>query len=728
MNTLISTFGKQKRWVNWVSKTRDNKTTKVPLGKSNDPTTWSTYDNLKDKTNIGLMFGLKKMLLGIDIDKCIENGVLVHEKSTEIEALIKVADTYCEISPSGTGLHLFLNITEPLTLQANRKDSFECYTSERYFTVTQNPFINERRVRTVTPIEAEEVLAIIGYPWKKEEAEGRTKQMATTNVSFLDDEVILKKMFGAKNGAKVKALYEGDTSQNGGDDSIADLNLCSHLAFYTNGDALQIERLWLGSPLGARGKTQDRKDYRDRTITKAITECREFYKPKQKRPLKQLAADDAVVTLEDLKLHYTLTKDGDVRYSLIQENINIILEKHPYFKGRFRYDEFLIANQIKMDEVWEIQRDIHEILIQSEISVIVPEFNRVSMAMVKNAMSKVSHDNRVDSAISYIKSLTWDKTARIDTWLQTVFGVENIEYTQKVGSNWMKGLVSRMIYPGCQFDYILVIEGKQGLRKSTAFRELVTDAWHLETERSPGDKDFFVEMAGKAIIELSEGQSNAIIDVKKMKSILTKRKDTYRSPYARIAEDHPRRSVFCMTTNDDDYLKDTTGDRRWWPVECTHMADIAWIRENRDQLFAEAYHRLIVGKENTYDVPEDVAAEKQEERRRKEPNTYIVVEWYNKQKWYEKARGITTFDAYIGAFFPDEEPKNVSMSRLHEMEIGGIFRTTLKLTKKRVMKKLTRIYRYYDDTQPMLTDEEADEEANKPINAPSFYKTLNDVT
>jgi hypothetical protein len=693
MNTLVKTFGHQKRWVEWRAETRDGKTTKVPLGKSDTPSTWHTYDALPQKEMIGLMFGLHKKLLGIDIDKCLIDGKLEGKNSVEIATLLAEANTYCEVSPSGTGLHLFLQITEPLELKANRKDGYECYTTGRYFTVTQNPFGDEKEVRTVTIEEAEKMLSIIGYPWKKVEAKAPLVQ---NFVASTDDEELIKIMFKGKTGTKIKMICN-TVANEGVDMSVMDMQLLAHLAFYTQGNADQMERIWMSMPIGQRQKTQERKDYRERSITNAIANCKEFYTPKKVKeaPVINMEVQSG---FDEIGLQSVTDGYGKKKYPVVAENINIILENHPKFTGRFRYNEFLLATQIKINDAWEIQRDIHELVILSEISQALPMFNSAYPIMVKNAIAKVAHDHSYDSAKDYIGGLVWDKTERIDVWLQNVFGIEDTDYTRKVGSNWLKGLVDRLINPGCQFDYILVVEGKQGMKKSSAFRELVTGDWHLETERSPGEKDFFVEMAGKAIVELSEGQSNATVDVKKMKSIITKRKDTYRSPYGRVAEDHPRRSVFCMTTNDDDYLKDTTGDRRWLPVECTKMADTAWVRENRDQLFAEAAYRLNVLKETTFEFPEDIALEKQEDRRFKDPNTDAIVVWYRtKCGYYAKKQGLTVLDVFIGALCDGIRPANVSMSKLQQMSIASVLKTTLKLEKIRDTSG-DRLYKYYDPT------------------------------
>lgn len=703
--TLVRTFGEQKRWVNWVAKEVEGRITKVPLAKSDDPTTWVKYADLPNKEQVGIMFGMKKNLLGIDIDHCLNGQELVDDERREaIFDLLKVADTYTEISPSGTGLHLFLQIDGALDLISNRKGGYECYTTGRYFTVTNQPYGGDKPVRIVSIDEANEILSIIGYPWKADVKQSTDSLTRSAEKSpTLDDETVLKKLFSGKNKDKVLALYNGDTSQNDNDDSSADLALCMHLAFYTGKNAEQMERLWLGSPIGNRKKTQERKDYRARTISAAIDKTSEVYIPREKKVLnpESVAEGIAPITLEDMGLYFTLDKEGNKKYSLIQENINIILEKHPHFAGRFRRDEFLDTDQLLINGEWVTQRDIHEVLIQSELSKVLPMFNRVSPTMIQRAIQKVAHDNRMDSGKNYITSLTWDGVPRIDQWLQNVFHVADDEYTRKVGSNWIKGLADRLAHPGCQFDYVLVVEGGQGAKKSSVFRQIVLPDWHLETERSPGEKDFFVEMTGKAVIELSEGQSNASVDVKKMKSIITKRKDTYRSPYGRTSTDHPRRSVFCMTTNDDDYLKDTTGDRRWWPVTSVGQADVQWVTDNRDQMFAEAYHRITVLKETTYEVPEHEALERQEDRRQKDANTDSIVAWYLKQNVYKRKEGVSTLDVYIGAFFGGEKPQNLAISRLHQISIASVLTTTLRLKKRRTMVEGMRTYRFYD---PKLDD------------------------
>src|ERR1019366_5023328 len=115
---------------------------------------------------------------------------------------------------------------------------------------------------------------------------------------------------------------------------------------------------------------------------------------------------------------------------------------------------------------------------------------------------------------------------------------------------------------------------------------------------STDNKDFFMQFQGKLFVEFSEGETLNRTETKKMKAIITTQFDRYRPPFGRSSQDFPRRCVFAMTTNQEEYLKDETGNRRWLPVRLVKKtADTEWLAENREQIFAEAYHRVITLKE-----------------------------------------------------------------------------------------------------------------------------------
>ena len=695
MNPLVQKYGKDARWVNYKIVTKDGKLTKVPIavsGKmasSTDPKTWSTYAEAKAKhDNVGIIFTPEQTLVGIDIDHCVEGDKIVHEQKDKIEALIAACDTYTEISPSKTGLHLFLSVTESFTPKGNKKAPFELYTKGRYFTVTEMPYGEAKDVRQVTTDEINKILSILDYPWVKEEV----PNIPTTGTPVrLDDEEILRKMFKAKNGDAIKKLYEGDISAYGNDESSADMALCMHLAFWTGKDSSQIERIWTSSPLGSRKKTQDRKDYRDRTIASCIAKTKEVYTVSPARVA-------VAKTAEELDLLFTETKSGGKTYIVNTENVARILNGHEKFAGKLRFDEFKSLIEYCDRGKWRRMEDADAIHIMTQISILFPPFAKVVKGMVFDAMTKVAKDNSIDSAADYMRSLKWDGTARLDTWLVDTYGATDDPVNRAIGSNWLKGMVKRIVEPGCKFDFVLVLEGPQGSKKSTSLHVLGGD-WHVETAMSTDSKDFFMQFQGKSIIEFSEGETLNRTEVKRMKAIITVQVDTYRPSYGRVTQDFPRRCVFAMTTNQSEYLKDETGNRRWLPVAMgMRHANIDWLRDNREQLFAEAYHRVVNLKESIYEFPDEITAT-QDARRISDPNADLIVDWYfNKLSQTQREDGINIYQVYRDAIHGGYV--NKQMSKFDEMTIADTLKTVLKLSKKQIMKNGVRTTKWFLTTTP----------------------------
>lgn len=705
-NPLIQKFGKEKRWVNYKLEESEGRKTKVPyspitnrLASSSKESDWGTYDQAKlVSPDVGIIFTPDQKLLGIDLDKCLINGKIQDEKIAE---LLVEAESYTEISPSGMGLHIFLIVETSFSLSANRHQSFECYTRGRYFTFTGNSFHKKpNQIRTVSVSEAERILAVIGYPWGKTE-ESKPEGATTSHIEHLGDAEILHKAFTSKGGAKIEALYKGEIGSFNGDDSAADLSLCSTLAFWTAKNASQMERIWLASPLGARRKTQLRPDYRKRTIEKAISGTTDVYEKKK------------IVDTKELDLLFKMNDKKEKVFIQNTENICRVLRKHAKFSGRLRFDNFKNSFEILLEEkkIWKNMSDTDAINFQTQISILFPFFSMVNKTMVSDAMIKVAKENEIDSAADFIRSVIWDKKARLDSWLTHTYGVENNAYHTAVGSNWLKGLVKRIIEPGCKFDYVLVLEGKQGSKKSTSLN-ILGGSWHVETTMSTDNKDFFMQFQGKAIVEFSEGETLSRTEVKRMKAIITMQTDKYRAPYERTSEDYPRHCVFAMTTNQEEYLKDETGNRRYMPVAVVSpQANVEWLKENRDQLFAEAYHRTFILKENVYDFPEEDMLREQDARRVNDPNADLVLNWYyNDLTDMQREEGITITQAFkvIHGNFSAKH-----LDKYNEMLIVDILKRNLKLENKQVMRGGLRLRKWFkvgtiprEETQLDITTKE----------------------
>lgn len=399
----------------------------------------------------------------------------------------------------------------------------------------------------------------------------------------------------------------------------------------------------------------------------------------------------------DLLFTIKKTKDKETKvFTLNTENICRVLNQHESFAGTIRYDKFSNQIEIKENNIWREFGVGDEIVIQTKISILFQCFGNVNKQMVFDAIVKVARDNSIDSAIDYLKSITWDNTARLDHWLAHTYGVPDDEYHRSVASNWLKGLVKRLVVPGSKFDYVLVLEGEQGAKKSSSLGVLGGD-WHVETAMSTDNKDFFMQFPGKAIIEFSEGETLSRTEVKRMKAIITMQKDRYRLPYARTTQDFPRRCVFAMTTNDNEYLKDETGNRRWLPVATIFPeANIDWLTENRDQLFAEAYHRVITLRETTYEFPKEETREAQDSRMVTDPNTDLVAEWYYTTLTdTDRANGITAHQVFSQCLHKNWG--GAPMKKWEEMMIINILKKSLKLNKKRMMVNGAQANRWFGE-------------------------------
>lgn len=223
---------------------------------------------------------------------------------------------------------------------------------------------------------------------------------------------------------------------------------------------------------------------------------------------------------------------------------------------------------------------------------------------LEEAVRMVAHRHRFHPVREYLQGLVWDRVPRLRTWLRRAC-LEEDEWDDKdllqrylaaAGTYYLMGMVQRAMEPGCKFDYMLVLESpEQGRGKSSMFR-LLGGEWFADTGLVLGDKDSFAQLQGRWVYEMSELDALSRADVKQVKQYIASQSDYFRMSYDRRAREYPRQGVFGGTTNDDHYLVDPTGNRRFWPVRVTRRVDLLWLAENRDQLFAEALARLTAGR------------------------------------------------------------------------------------------------------------------------------------
>jgi predicted P-loop ATPase len=199
-----------------------------------------------------------------------------------------------------------------------------------------------------------------------------------------------------------------------------------------------------------------------------------------------------------------------------------------------------------------------------------------------------------------LEVIEWHGEQLLDRWLIDYLGADDTAYTRAVSRKWLISAVARIYQPGCKAECMLVLEGEQGIGKSSAIRALALDPhWFSDSELSLDDAAQSAQaLHGKLIVEVPELAALSKAQVEVIKSYLSRQIDHYRAPYERKAESIPRQSIFAGSTNDTQYLKDSTGNRRFWPVRCapaSGKADILGLSTIVEQLWAEARQAYLMG-------------------------------------------------------------------------------------------------------------------------------------
>jgi predicted P-loop ATPase len=232
-----------------------------------------------------------------------------------------------------------------------------------------------------------------------------------------------------------------------------------------------------------------------------------------------------------------------------------------------------------------------------------------------DAVARIAHGYRFNPVVDYLDSLEWDRRKRIDTWLSVYCGADDNSLNRAFGRKFLLAAVRRVKQPGCKFDSIIVLESKQGTLKSTLGRVLAGDENFSDADILESDKREQQELCeGTWIYEIAELSGLHKSEVEKVKAFASRQEDKARPAYARRVSIRKRTCVFLGTTNDDEYLQDQTGNRRFWPVPIIKV-DIEAVRRDRDQLWAEAVVAEATG-EALY-LPEELwpDAEKRQESR-----------------------------------------------------------------------------------------------------------------
>jgi putative DNA primase/helicase len=228
---------------------------------------------------------------------------------------------------------------------------------------------------------------------------------------------------------------------------------------------------------------------------------------------------------------------------------------------------------------------------------------KLSSAQAAEAAEMAARAAPFDPVRGYLDRLVWDRRERLAHWLADFFGAPAGGYAALVGTFWLIGMVRRVYEPGCKFDFMPILEGPQGRGKSSAL-EVLAAPWFGNTDFVMGDKDSMAVMQGKWLYEIAELDSFNKADTTRVKSFVSRQIDEFRPAYGRRIVKIPRRVVLVGTTNQYEYFKDASGNRRFWPIKCIEQIDVDALRDARDQLLAEAVVRYRSG-ERAYPTREE---------------------------------------------------------------------------------------------------------------------------
>lgn len=271
---------------------------------------------------------------------------------------------------------------------------------------------------------------------------------------------------------------------------------------------------------------------------------------------------------------------------ICEYNARLLLACSAETKGSFRWNQVARRVEVRGGPFAGASEEVLDTVVAGWLQRNCKFYGGASL--IRAAILQVAHESPYDPIAEYLGELAWDGEPRLDAFLERYLGVAgNLVYARAVSRRWLISLVARGLQPGCKVDTVLVLEGPQGARKSSALEALVSPAYFLDTSLELGSKDTMQAIAGAWLVELGELASFRRAEAERVKQFLTSKADKFRPPYGHVTVESPRRCVFVGTTNEDDYLQDQTGNRRYLPVRVGAI-DVPGISRDRDLILAEA--------------------------------------------------------------------------------------------------------------------------------------------
>jgi hypothetical protein len=360
------------------------------------------------------------------------------------------------------------------------------------------------------------------------------------------------------------------------------------------------------------------------------------------------------------RLLWTSSKSGAPKLVVHTENVVLILQLHPEWRGLIRYDEFRGRTVLVGRPPWsEYHRptSIETVWTDEDAtrleSWLRREFHSYAFAptvsQCERAVDVVARTQGFNPVRDYLDSVApkWDGTMRLPRAASLYFGADDTEYSAAVFTWWMISAVARVFEPGCKADHVLILEGDQNLGKSTALEVLCGSQWFSDSPIDLNSKDAFERIRGRWIVELAELDSLFRTDASRAKQFFSSKRDDYRPAYGRREREQLRQCIFAGTVNLDVYLNDPTGARRFWPF-IVRLIRLAELTRDRDQLWAEAVWRYREGQKwyPTADERESLLGELKDAQA---DRTQVDVWTDRVMRWLRSASDTVATDEILGS-------------------------------------------------------------------------------
>lgn len=277
-------------------------------------------------------------------------------------------------------------------------------------------------------------------------------------------------------------------------------------------------------------------------------------------------------------------------------NCLLILKCDPELKGNVGLDEFAHRLTVLGDLPWRTRNsslfwtDTDDACLRNYFAT---KYRIKGKGIIDDALQEVTQDNKFHPVRDYLQGVKWDGECRVDELFITYLGAEDTPYVRAATRKWLCGAVARVMHPGIKFDTAIVLYGSQGLGKSLILEKL-GKGWFNNSLVDIKTKDTMEQIQGSWVIELGELAPTFKNENEIVKAFISRASDRFRSPYGRRTEEYPRQCVFAGSTNNLMFLKDRTGNRRFWPIagDKDQKTANSWdiTDEEIDQIWAEAFY------------------------------------------------------------------------------------------------------------------------------------------